>query len=847
MKKTVLFSLLLGYTVTCTAQERIFENHFYQTHLNRKVQFWDIAANTYNTYTTSGERLRPGNAFLWGYDYVIEAYVNAIKSETNLARKKEYTDFAIDLMAHILDKRDDNDLNRDAAMGGGFIPSNFSRMDEKQPPPLSAANNIKKWWVARDVYNNFRFEGSAGISGRLTWPMAELANYILSNQGFYAGKFYRSNNTSAALSNRYMGLPYQTAGSNWNSNGYRKIALDLIARVDETFEEHFSSGQWDDINTAQGAFKHESWVAGPNARNGAWGDITLLCPYYLELNFQAAAGLAMLSLYNACKTTQHPKTAFYKEKVRRLGNYMRANIKARPSDSDWFWYYQNPDVTLCFTNNNFTYSNYPEDVEHAFIFADFAYYMAFFGANISHNNGTTPVFDKGNDMIRIKDIVNNIYANKPLWFYRYINGNDAINNVYTDPAYAIPANDYDKNRADVAFIKYAKWDWDIYHRLSEVLYDNLLKDNLGGYEFKLLSDMVLYSKDPVNQSTMKNLFRPYNVSRSPGNGSDWIAAEGGDLDGDGKAFEYVAVRDYDDTFYAYRANSDGSISNIAAQQISPGSAQTDKWVDLATGNFGHSAPGQEFAAVKNYNGSEHIYLYRVDGNTIGQLASYTGFGNSSDWKGICSADLDADGVDEIVAVRNYDGTIASFSYNGSANLAGFGTLITNITNWKTLEGGDIDGNGKDEIVAVTTSGTIHVFYYENGTIKSAIIAGGNINIPVRAATLGDFDRNRRQDNLIIGDINGYFYKYKIAYTGMANGKKKFQVSYQAEEKFDNTWFSKAMVIGKIGLAPLNCDEDKLILIRNSAADGHMFIFDAGYVKDNSWQCAKGSSGKQHKR
>ena len=142
--------------------------------------------------------------------------------------------------------------------------------------------------------------------------MAELANYILKNQGFYSGKYYRSGNTSTPPSARYLGLPYQTAGSNWKTNGYRKIAIDLVSKADEPFSEHFARNQWSDIGANQGAFYHETWVANANAR---WPGITAVdAPYLLELNFQAAAGTSMLSLYNAFKTLQDDAKATFIKK-----------------------------------------------------------------------------------------------------------------------------------------------------------------------------------------------------------------------------------------------------------------------------------------------------------------------------------------------------------------------------------------------------------------------------------------------------------------------------------------------------------------------------------------------------
>lgn len=830
MKKIIpaILPICLYNLLSLSGQERILEDRFYQVHSQNKNNYWNITANTY--HTSDGKRV-PGNTFLWYYDYILEAYVNTIKAETNQQLKKEYTDFAIDIIAYMLDKRDDNDTNRDALVGGVFSMPNITRMDEK--PPMSAQQNIKKWWAAKDYYNEFKFEGSAGISGRLTWPMAELANYILKNQGFYGNKYYRDGNTSTPISNRYIGTPYQVTGSNWTQNGYRKIAEDIIVKVDETFQEHFDRCHWYNIGQHQGAFAHESWVAD-NA--GDWTGITSLeTPYYLEPNFQAAAGLSRLSLYNAYTTLQSPRAFAYKEKLRRLGNYLRGLIHSR-SDGDWYWYYQNPTLVSVFEGAGYSYSNAPEDVGHAFLFADFAYYMALNGSDISHDfNSGVPVFNSTSDMANIKNIVNNIYADKkPLWFYRFINGNDAINNVYTAPAYSVSIDSFKYTKLGIPFIKYAKWDINIYHRMSDVFYEYILHTSLGSFEFKLLSDLILYAKDPVSQNTLKNLFRPLNVSRDPGNGSQWIAAEGGDLNGDNKAYEFVAVRNADHTFYIYKANTDGTLSSIAHKMILPGNGGS--WFDLAVGNFDTNNPGQEFVAVKNYNGFEHFYLFRLNGNNINQIATYDGFGNGSTWRGICAADLDGNNVDEMVAVRNNDGTLTGFSYNGTGSLAGFGTLITNITNWKTIEGGDIDGDGKDEIVGITDNGVCHIYYWDSGAFKSALVDGANSNVNIRAATLGDFDRNKKQDNLIIGDHQGFLYKYNISYQGIISGKKKFKVVYQTEEKIDNSWFTQAMVLGKITLAPLECDEDKLLLIRNSISDGHMFIFDAGFAKDNSWSC-----------
>lgn len=86
-------------------------------------------------------------------------------------------------------------------------------------------------------------------------------------------------------------------------------------------------------------------------------------------------------------------------------------------------------------------------------------------------------------------------------------------------------------------------------------------------------------------------------------------------------------------------------------------------------------------------------------------------GDGSDWADITAADLDGDGIDELVAARNFDGTIYAYRLDTvSGGVTSWGVLrgFSSDIAWAGLGAGDLDGDGKDEIVAVDNrDGNLH--------------------------------------------------------------------------------------------------------------------------------------------
>ena len=111
----------------------------------------------------------------------------------------------------------------------------------------------------------------------------------------------------------------------------------------------------------------------------------------------------------------------------------------------------------------------------------------------------------------------------------------------------------------------------------------------------------------------------------------------------------------------------------------------------------------------NYNG---IYVYNIDDNGVmTKISQSTGWGPASEWKGLAVGDLDGNGVDEIIAHRNFDGEYNVYKLNGN-NLIGAGSESFPLLQTKdnVMCFGNFDSSSKnDELVTLRKDGGIVMF------------------------------------------------------------------------------------------------------------------------------------------
>lgn len=189
----------------------------------------------------------------------------------------------------------------------------------------------------------------------------------------------------------------------------------------------------------------------------------------------------------------------------------------------------------------------------------------------------------------------------------------------------------------------------------------------------------------------------------------WRAIVAGNLDGSPHD-EFVAVRQIN-------SNSvpDLLVGKLSEDCLQPlivatariGDSVNSNWVGAAVGNFDGTGKKQ-IAMLK----PEHSNLFLVELNqgalhivTRGDL-SVSGSGT---WKALAAGDIDHDGKDELIAVRQVsDGhspTVVAFKWNGSAFTV-FRTATVGAngnSNWTAATTGDFNGDGRKAIVLLSNA------------------------------------------------------------------------------------------------------------------------------------------------
>ncbi|MBU0512698.1 MAG: VCBS repeat-containing protein [Chloroflexi bacterium] len=210
----------------------------------------------------------------------------------------------------------------------------------------------------------------------------------------------------------------------------------------------------------------------------------------------------------------------------------------------------------------------------------------------------------------------------------------------------------------------------------------------------------------------------------PGPNSGWIKVVGGDFDGDGKD-EIIAVRDYDDGFYMYRYDGTSRLKSVA-KNTDPG--PNSKWIDMVSGDFDGDGK-DEIIAVRDYD--DGFYMYRYDGTSkLKSVAKNTDPGPNSAWIVLGVGDIDGDGKDEVVGIRDYDDGFFVYKYDGSQklNLTLSNTAPGPNSAWRDITIGDFDGDGVDEIMAVRDyDDGIYMLKVINGKLN--IVAGNTLPGP----------------------------------------------------------------------------------------------------------------------
>ena len=178
-------------------------------------------------------------------------------------------------------------------------------------------------------------------------------------------------------------------------------------------------------------------------------------------------------------------------------------------------------------------------------------------------------------------------------------------------------------------------------------------------------------------------------------GSAWAGLAAGDLDGDGDD-ELVAARNLDAHLYFFDSSGPG---NLGVTGVATHWGSASDWRGVGIGVFEPGAP-PAVALVREFDTRVHVWRYQVDGSAsfVAQSAS---LGAGADLAGLAVGDFDGDGLDEIAVARNSDAHLLVLEQSGTSLVqVGSATGFGPASDWAGLTAADLDGDGTDELVAV---------------------------------------------------------------------------------------------------------------------------------------------------
>lgn len=264
-----------------------------------------------------------------------------------------------------------------------------------------------------------------------------------------------------------------------------------------------------------------------------------------------------------------------------------------------------------------------------------------------------------------------------------------------------------------------------------------------------------------NFDGMMGTMKPYNKgftsvtnSRVCGGGIyNWKGLAAGDFFGDGKS-EIIALSDHTDFnkngFYIFNIDN----NQIVEHSTFTGFGEDSKWAGITAGNF-ISGGKDDFVAVRNYN--KEVRVYKFNG-TDPELVYFNQLNLpvNSTIKAVASGNLDQDTKDEIVLLVDADDHMQNGIYVYDVDDNGVLTLITksigfgSASKWKGLAVGNLDGEGVDEIIAHRNfDGDYKVFKsYGNYLSDPATEKFPAVQVKDNVMCFGNFDPSSKNDELV---------------------------------------------------------------------------------------------------
>ena len=245
----------------------------------------------------------------------------------------------------------------------------------------------------------------------------------------------------------------------------------------------------------------------------------------------------------------------------------------------------------------------------------------------------------------------------------------------------------------------------------------------GGSQKQLI---VAQNKSPyfsvLNGPTPYHRLSDGTASLGSDESDPWRAVTSGKIDGTG-VDSLVAVRHVTSSGVPDVVVANVDACNCVAEQGVAGNCETptvfttdtigtpedSDWVGAVVGNFDGS--GKSIALLKN--GEFNMYLLKLEEpsnklNVVYRTALARDGNASSKWKALAAADIDGDGIDELIVARqeedNSSATVLAYKYDPRTHLfyvkasSGFGNYGN--SDWVGAAGGDFNADGRQAVVLV---------------------------------------------------------------------------------------------------------------------------------------------------
>ena len=206
--------------------------------------------------------------------------------------------------------------------------------------------------------------------------------------------------------------------------------------------------------------------------------------------------------------------------------------------------------------------------------------------------------------------------------------------------------------------------------------------------------------------------------------------------------------------------SSASVSAVTPVQLKafdyPPGNPNRLFLGVACGDFDGS--GIATMALIKRASSQVIFMRSANDGSHYQIP-YSFNVSPNDFKGVAAGDMDGDGIDELILLRNGASITNILVYKIPLNFSGSVTLKASIQvggglyNYKGIAAGDFDGDGKAEVAVAKDASSQFIFYALSG---SSLTLKGFINLPNGAAVndwggvaAGDLDGDGKDEFMAV--------------------------------------------------------------------------------------------------